>query len=214
MKNWILGFLFVLALSFDGWGCGAPEMPVDGEPNFGFTSPQLRLVAEEAKAKAPVWQDDGVLYLTAPDPFVQDMLYSVAEFYSYRLNVQIAVVPEGGRPVLLADLPDYPDEQVVGNAYSEGVWCAGSACSNPDSNVEITLDALLWQTNSYSLSWHVLAHEVGHLISGWGMCYTGTDVDPTGSHLGSRLHIMSAHSTLEDKWDELDDELVCSCGEC
>jgi hypothetical protein len=212
MKNWILGVLLGLALSIDGWSCmPASEMRPDGEPNFGFVSPQVtQAVADARVAAIQNFKDDGVLYLSAPDPEVQDLLYSVADFYLDHLKVQIAVVPKGGRPVELAELP----EQVAGNAHLGTYWCAGSECSNPLYNMGITLDAGMWATSTYTLRWHVLAHEVGHVISGWGVCYTGTDVDATGSHLGSEFHIMSPYSDIRGVWDELDDALVCSCGEC
>lgn len=203
MKNYFLGFLFAVALSFDGWGCTPPSaMPVDGEPDFSFQSPVVRTAMD-------LIPDDGILYLSASDPEVRDILYNVADFYLDRLGVQIAITPDHGRPVVIGEL----GEESAGLATNFR-QCTGSQCSNPKYGVGISLDQQYWEEHTYTMRWHVVAHEVGHIISGWGVCYTGTDVDDTGTHLGSQLHIMSPNANLLAEWDELDDDLVCSCGEC
>jgi hypothetical protein len=196
MKNWILGFLFVVALSIDGWGCSAA--PVDGEPDWS-----ARTTIKTS------FKDDGILYLSAPDPKVQEMLFSVAEFYLDQSGLQVAVVPSGGRPVVLGPLV----EGVGGNSHTD-FPCIGSDCSDPIYGVVITINEDFWPEASYTLRWNVLAHEVAHVFSSWGTCYTGEDVDKTGSHLGTPNHVMSPRTIPDAVWDELDDALVCSCGEC
>lgn len=142
-RDWLLSLLFVLLLSFNGWGCSAPTEPA-------------------AFASGPI--------LFTPDLDLQEVTLLWAGRWSAATGLDLQVVEEGGIPIVGVDEVVNPQtgELVCGATHMivEGRRHVGTGLVQVDTTPAAPVAGCPgWG--------YILGHEMGHAIGARGHCDTG-----------------------------------------
>lgn len=193
MTKFLVVFL-VLALGCSAAGDGGPDAAeVDG------LDADLAPTVLPAPWVAPT--DPVEALVLSPDPALVDAVQAAAARYADR---GFAIdVRDGGVPVRLTT------KDLHGQARAlSSVWCFGALCnSGHDTRVwvsEYTAPAMLR---------NVLDHEIAHILSGWGACVAGGELDMADDmHLVAGNVVSNGNTGYADfTWTAADQALVESC---
>jgi len=182
----------------------------DESPEETQPEPVRAPVVPEAEAQ---YADSELMALrVSPDEWLVPYVQAVAAEYENRLGISI-VIDRDGIPIRLTDLPEG-----LGGQALDTHRCHGFQCNDSTYGARIWIDEpyaerVVANDNVKALL-STIAHEIGHVISGWGACSKGLEVTKPGDHLLAEGHMMSSTADSGMFWDSSDNKLLCSCGDC